>query len=385
MLMRYPFLFLTSLLLFCVGSAVSAADPYANAVQNVSLSVYQPANALGGPDDVYADFFNANANITLDMGEMEAGDGYFTMYYQLLQYGSRYNVIFYNEDFEFLTSSGDYFPVSGSSITIPYETGVPYRYVKIENNATSAWKLDAVETSHIFVEEPTPEPVPEQIPEPVPEVPPTVELDIPLPGTLVKLADDGDASTTYDSAVYIVGSDKKRHAFPSATIFFTWFEDFSGLTILSKEELANLPLGKNVPVRPGTHLVKITTDPKVYAVEPHGVLRWITTEQIAQELFGLSWQTRVIDIPDVFFGNYQAGDPITAPVHPDGSIVEHPQQPGSISYIENAIKRTLSVEAKQTLRIQDTFIIPSPSSAIFDAYIDGGMYQTESSDALFPY
>jgi hypothetical protein len=53
--------------------------------------------------------------------------------------------------------------------------------------------------------------------------------------------------------------------------------------------------------------VKITTDPKVYAVSSHGTLRWISNEAVATALYGANWNTKIDDIPDPFFINYTVG------------------------------------------------------------------------------
>ena len=72
---------------------------------------------------------------------------------------------------------------------------------------------------------------------------------------------------------------RKRYVFPNEATYKSWYSDFSGVVTISADELASYPLAANVVVRPGTKLVKITTDPKVYAVEANGVLRWVQTER----------------------------------------------------------------------------------------------------------
>jgi hypothetical protein len=54
-------------------------------------------------------------------------------------------------------------------------------------------------------------------------------------------------------------------------------------------------------------LVKITTDPRTYAVASNGTLRWIETEAVAKELYGSDWNTKVDDVADAFFINYTIG------------------------------------------------------------------------------
>ena len=113
-------------------------------------------------------------------------------------------------------------------------------------------------------------------------------------------------------AVYYYGDDGMRYAFPNDKVYFSWYNDFSGIETLTDEELAEIPLSGNVTYRPGTRLVKITTDPKVYAVGAGGLLRWITSESLARDLYGSTWASQVHDIPDAFFADYHIGSSITA-------------------------------------------------------------------------
>jgi hypothetical protein len=123
------------------------------------------------------------------------------------------------------------------------------------------------------------------------------------------------------SAVYYL-KDGKRYVFPNEATYKSWYSDFSGVVTISDDELASYPLAANVVVRPGTKLVKITTDPKVYAVEANGVLRWVQTAADAKALYGDNWEQRVIDVADSFFINYTIGSPLASGEVPMGSLVK---------------------------------------------------------------
>ncbi|MBP6944519.1 hypothetical protein KBD61_01480 [Patescibacteria group bacterium] len=123
------------------------------------------------------------------------------------------------------------------------------------------------------------------------------------------------------SDVYYYAADGKRYVFPNEKTYKSWYADFSTVKTITGAELAALPLGANVTIRPGTKLVKITTDPKVYAVAPNGTLRWIETEAIAIALYGSNWAQRVVDVPDGYFVNYTVGASVSSAVHPDGTVV----------------------------------------------------------------
>jgi len=127
-------------------------------------------------------------------------------------------------------------------------------------------------------------------------------------GSLIKLS--CPSHTTADDpckAVYLYGSDGKRHAFPNEKVFFTWYDHFDAVVNVSAEFLSALPLGKNVTYHPGTKMVKFASVPTVYAVEKGGVLRAIASEAVAAALYGSNWNKKVDDISDAFFGNYTFG------------------------------------------------------------------------------
>jgi len=112
-------------------------------------------------------------------------------------------------------------------------------------------------------------------------------------------------------AVYFCGADGKRHAFPNQKIHDSWYAgDFAGVVTVSDENLARVQLGANVKYRPGVSMVKIQTDPKVYAVDANGALRWVSSEAVAVSLYGAGWNQLIDDVPDSFFADYTIGEPI---------------------------------------------------------------------------
>lgn len=120
---------------------------------------------------------------------------------------------------------------------------------------------------------------------------------------------EGDLIKGSGDAVYWYKGGK-RHAFPNETVYKTWFRDFSAVITTSDTQLAGIPLGGNVRMKEGVHLVKIQTDPKTYAVEPDGVLRWIQTETHARSLYGTAWAARVRDVDVTMFSDYSIGAPL---------------------------------------------------------------------------
>ncbi|MEK7655058.1 MAG: hypothetical protein AAB386_00020 [Patescibacteria group bacterium] len=170
----------------------------------------------------------------------------------------------------------------------------------------------------------------------------------------------GDLIKASGPSVYYYAQDGKRYVFPTEKTYFTWYSDFSSVKTVTDSELAALMIGGNVTYRPTVKLVKITTDPKVYAVGPYKQLRWIKTEALATELYSSAWATVVEDIPDTFFINYMLGTDISVAADFDRSSI--------LSGANN---------------IQSTFVIatPTPSPAPIPAATSTGGLQLSVSKA----
>lgn len=109
--------------------------------------------------------------------------------------------------------------------------------------------------------------------------------------------------------------DGKRYVFPTDGTFRTWFPVGGPQPIIHQipdAELATIPIGGNVTYRPGTRLIKIKEDPKIYAVSQGGTLRWLTSATVASTIFGPDWYMLVDEIPDAFFVNYVIGRDISS-------------------------------------------------------------------------
>ncbi|MCK5062205.1 hypothetical protein KAR28_06705 [Candidatus Parcubacteria bacterium] len=138
------------------------------------------------------------------------------------------------------------------------------------------------------------------------------------------------------SSVYYLAADGKRYVFPNEATYFSWYSDFSGVVTIPQSELETYQLGANVTMRPGTKLVKIQTDPKVYAVEPNGNLLWVPSETVAIALFGTDWAARVVDVADAFFTNYTVTtEEVSETAYPAGSLVKFGED-ATVYYIDAA-------------------------------------------------
>lgn len=175
----------------------------------------------------------------------------------------------------------------------------------------------------------------------------------------------GDLIKASGDAVYYYASDGKRYVFPNQTTYMSWYSDFSEVKTISDDELASISIGGNATMRPGTNLVKITTDPKVYAVTEGGTLHWVETEELANTLYGPDWADRIVDVPDSFFVNYTTGDSIDSAVHPDGTLIQYEGSP-DIYLIEDGEKRMIEDEsAFMANNFQWDFITPCSDTVTY--------------------
>lgn len=112
------------------------------------------------------------------------------------------------------------------------------------------------------------------------------------------------------SSVYYYAPNGRRYVFPNEKTYFTWYKDFTTVKTISDAQLGVIPLGGNVTYKPGSRMLKVTTDPRTYVVDQGGILRHVGSEQLANTLYGLNWQDAIHDLPDPFFINYKIGTPI---------------------------------------------------------------------------
>lgn len=147
------------------------------------------------------------------------------------------------------------------------------------------------------------------------------------------------------NTLYYHTSQGFRYVFPNQKIYNSWFSDFSNVETISDSEMQNIPLRGVVPYRPGIRLVKITSDPRTYAVAENAVLRWIKSEGVASALYGNSWNQNVDDLPDSFFTNYSTG----APIENSDDFV-----PAQIAATTRTVNRVLGVQEGSSALTSDT-------------------------------
>lgn len=117
-------------------------------------------------------------------------------------------------------------------------------------------------------------------------------------------------SPSYSTVYYIDRNDAGtliRRPFIDAQTFLTWQDDFSDVVTITDATLPTMSLGGPMLPKAGVVLIKIQTVAKVYAIEGDGELRWITSEDVAEEMYGSNWADYVIDVPDTLFPRFEMG------------------------------------------------------------------------------
>ncbi len=109
--------------------------------------------------------------------------------------------------------------------------------------------------------------------------------------------------------VYLV-KNEVRFVFNDEVTFFTYFKNFSGVKTISVTELNAIPFGGVAPkatVAAGT-LVRIFGDTKnVYVLGSNNTINRIASPDVALQLFGADWPTKVIQLTEAESFNVRLG------------------------------------------------------------------------------
>jgi len=117
--------------------------------------------------------------------------------------------------------------------------------------------------------------------------------------------------------VYLVQNGTRR-PYTNETAFYSWHTSQDSILHVTNATLSSIPLGAPVLYKPGVVLVKIQSDARVFAIEVDAdgnakdVLRWVSTEDVARDIYGDAWAEYIIDIQPTEFARYSVGEKIEA-------------------------------------------------------------------------
>ncbi len=113
------------------------------------------------------------------------------------------------------------------------------------------------------------------------------------------------------SAVYLAAADGRRYAFDGESKYFSWYRTFDSVETVSAAAIASMPLGGNVLYKPGSHLLKVASSPRVYVIGKDGTIHWVTSEDVVLSAFGNYWKQQIAVIDEGSLADYPVGAPIT--------------------------------------------------------------------------
>lgn len=118
---------------------------------------------------------------------------------------------------------------------------------------------------------------------------------------------------SFDSPKIYYLEDKKKYHIPNEQVFFSWFDDFSRLFIVSESYVNHFPEKGKVLSKPGETLIKEEGNPRVYAIAKDSKkIRWVKNQRIARSLFGQLWWKKIVELDSDSFDYYCIGNPISS-------------------------------------------------------------------------
>jgi hypothetical protein len=113
------------------------------------------------------------------------------------------------------------------------------------------------------------------------------------------------------NTIYYIDENGERRPFWDTNSFFTYTNSFDNVVWVTDATLPTMTLGAPMLPQPGVVLVKIQSDPKVYAIDTGNVLRWVPDEATAAALYSTAWADYIIDLEPTTFARFSVGDDMT--------------------------------------------------------------------------
>jgi hypothetical protein len=115
-----------------------------------------------------------------------------------------------------------------------------------------------------------------------------------------------------EKAVYLVKGDQ-IWLVPDETTYFTWFDSWNDVLKVSQATIEvyveALDYEGKLKFAPGTR-VKAVSSPRVYVVGSEGQLHWITSETVADEIYGSDWNQDIVEVNDTYLYQYSKGSEV---------------------------------------------------------------------------
>jgi hypothetical protein len=127
--------------------------------------------------------------------------------------------------------------------------------------------------------------------------------------------EDVEAFSAYDSnGIYLVADDA-MWLIPDETVYFTWFDSWDDTLQVSQATidvyLETYEFKGDLKLAAGTRVMSDVSN-KVYVVGSDYKLHWITTETVADEIYGSDWNQGIIEVTSTYLWKYATGSNIAS-------------------------------------------------------------------------
>ncbi len=124
-----------------------------------------------------------------------------------------------------------------------------------------------------------------------------------------------EAFSPYNSTVVYLVSEGQIWSVPDETVYFTWFDSWDDTAEVSPATIqVYLEKYENkgeLKMAPGTR-VKAVSAKEVYVVGSDYKLHWITSETVADEIYGSDWNQNIVTVKDTYLWKYAKGSQVTS-------------------------------------------------------------------------
>ncbi|MFA6594181.1 MAG: hypothetical protein WCT16_02885 [Candidatus Buchananbacteria bacterium] len=175
--------------------------------------------------------------------------------------------------------------------------------------------------------------------------------------------------TSNNPAVYYIDDSGYRHLFPNQAVFFSWYKGSWSdqyITVVTANELLQIPAGKNVTVKPGYALIHFDNSLRMYAVLPGGRLCR------APAHYNNYQYNRALILPAGFESDYDndgSCDITENQKLPDGTLLRYAGS-NEVYYIQNSQKRHVTEAGFNANNFRWDSVIENVSASMY--YPDGG-------------
>jgi hypothetical protein len=226
--------------------------------------------------------------------------------------GSTYNLVAYNLNKSLGTYAWTLPNIDSETVLvkiIAYDSGKG----NLDSDVSTAFEISAVSEETIVDEEETPA----EEATTTDDEGRTVAIDSGETGPSPVTGEDEAISTVVTgqyirgysfNTIYYIDENNERRPFWDSNTFFTYADSFDEVVWVTDATLPTMTLGAPMLPKVGVVLVKIQSDPKVYAIDTGDVLRWVPTEEVAISLYGSAWADYVIDLEPTTFARFTVGD-----------------------------------------------------------------------------